>query len=308
MIRRWRRLAAEALDRRFGPLNSRIDELEARLDGQGAQLDRLSAQLAAAAESASAVRNTIEDDVAAVLRTLAADDPGHRRRLHALRADPGHVAAWEEADPLVTIVIPTRDRPRLLVERSLASALAQTHRQLEVLVIGDAAGPEIATAVQGVADPRVRFVNLTHQFLRADGEHWLTAATLPRNEGYRLARGQWLVDLDDDDALRPEAVADLLAHARAHRLEVVYGVFEAHLPDGGTTHVGGFPPALGQFGWQGALVHAGLRFFEREHVAADLGVPGDWFRAERMLRAGVRIGHLEQVTCDYYPSRSWESG
>ena len=139
MIRRWRRLAAEALDRRFGPLNGRLDELEARLDGQSAQLDRLSAQLVAAAESASAGQTTIERDVAAVLRTLAADDPGHRRRLHALRADPGYEAAWEEADPLVTIVIATRDRPQLLVERSLASALAQTHAQLEVLVIGDAA-------------------------------------------------------------------------------------------------------------------------------------------------------------------------
>jgi hypothetical protein len=307
VIRRWRRLAAEALDRRFGPLNSRLDAVEARLDGHTAQLERLTAQLGAVAESTSAAQRTIERDVAAVLRTLAADDPGHRRRLHALRAEPGYAAAWEESDPLVTIAIPTRDRPRMLAERSLPSALAQTHERLEVLVVGDAAGREIATAVEAVNDPRVRFVNLTHQFVRADGERWLTAATLTRNEGYRLARGGWLVDLDDDDALRPEAVADLLAHARAHRLEVVYGALEAHMPDGDTRHLGGFPPQLGEFGWQGALVHAGLRFFEREHVAADLGVPGDWFRAERMLRAGVRIGHLEQVTCDYYPSPGWSS-
>ena len=64
----------------------------------------------------------------------------------------------------------------------------------------------------------------------------------------------------------------------------------------------------GEFGWQGALAHAGLRFFEREHVAADLGWSGDWFRLQRMLRAGVRIGHLEQVTCDYYPSFLWGGG
>ena len=287
MIRRWRRLAAEALDRRFGPLNGRLDALEARLEGNTAQLEQVTAQVAA---------------LAPVLRTLAADDPGHRRRLHELRAEAVYAAPWEETEPLVTIAIPTRDRPKLLVERSIASALAQTHAHLEVLVIGDAAAPEIAAAVEAVGDPRVRFVNLTHQFVRADGEHRLTAATLTRNEGYRLARGHWLVDLDDDDALRPEAVAELLAHARAHRLEVVYGVLEAHLPDGVTRRVGGFPPALGHFGWQGAVVHAGLRFFEREHVAADLGLPGDWFRAERMLRAGVRIGHLERVTCDYYPS------
>ena len=308
MIRRWRRLAAEALDRRFGPLNGRLDALEGRLDSQTAQLERLTTQLAVAAESASAAQRAIERDVAAVLRTLAADDPGHRRRLHALRADPGYAAAWEEADPLVTIAIPTRNRPGPLVERSIASALAQTHANLEILVIGDAAGPEIAAAVEAVGDPRVRFLDLTHRFERADGERWLTAATLTRNEGYRIARGRWLVDLDDDDALRPEAIADLLAHARAHRLEVVYGVLEAHLPEGGTTQIGCFPPELGQFGWQGAVVHAGLRFFEREHVAADLGLPGDWFRCERMLRAGVRIGHLEQVTCDYYPSIASRSG
>ena len=57
---------------------------------------------------------------------------------------------WDEPDPLVTISIPTRNRPRLLVERSLASALAQTHEHLEVLVVGDAAGPEIAGRGRGV--------------------------------------------------------------------------------------------------------------------------------------------------------------
>lgn len=287
MIRRWRRLAAAALDRRLGPLHARIDALERQLAELGARL---------------------EGDVLPVLRTLAADDPGHRRRLHALRADPAYAAAWDDPDPLVTVAIPTRDRPRLLLERSLPSVLAQTHGRLEVLVVGDAAGPEVGEAVAGVGDPRVRFADLTHRVLRDDGRHWLTAATLPRNEAYRLAQGLWLVDLDDDDALRPDAVAALLARARADRAEVVYGALEQHRPDGTTETLGGFPPAFGRFGWQGALVHVGLRCFERELVAADLGLPGDWFRLQRMLRAGVRIAHLERVTADYYPATLWQPG
>jgi Glycosyl transferase family 2 len=297
MIRRWRRLAAEALDRRFGPLNARLDVLDGRFDHSEIRLagieDRLDAQAAQL------------ERVTAVARSLAADDPGHRRRLHALRADPEYPAAWDEPDPLVTIAIPTRHRARLLVERALPSALGQTHENLEVLVIGDAADAGVVDAVGAVRDPRVRFVNLTHRYERSDGERWLTAATLTRNEGYRLARGSWLVDLDDDDALRADAVAALVEHAREERLEVVYGRVAEHRPDVPVREIGSFPPALGGFTWHGAIAHAGLRFFEREHVAADLGLPGDWFRLERMLRAGVRIGRLDSVTGDYYPSRFW---
>lgn len=283
MIGRLRTRAAGAVDRRFARITGRLDRIEAMLASQQAALDRL----------------------APVLGTLAVDDPGHRRQLEAMREHPDYAKPWEDPDPLVTIAIPTRDRPRLLAERALASALAQTHERIEVLVVGDAAGPETEAAVAAVGDPRVRFVDLTQRFERGDGSHWLTAATLTRNLAYRMASGRWLLDLDDDDALRPEAVERLLAHAREHRVEVAYGALESHLPDGSTMLVGGFPPEHTRFGWQGGIAHAGLRFFAREHVAADLGLPGDWFRMYRMLRAGVRIAHLPEVTCDYYPSKEW---
>jgi hypothetical protein len=57
---------------------------------------------------------------------------------------------------------------------------------------------------------------------------------------------------------------------------------------------------------RGALVHSHLRFFERDHVASALGIAGDRFRGERMLRAGVRIELVDQVTYDYYPSSLWQ--
>jgi hypothetical protein len=60
------------------------------------------------------------------------------------------------------------------------------------------------------------------------------------------------------------------------------------------------------FGWQGALQHAGLGFFERELHAAHYALSGDAYLLRRMLRAGVRFSMLERVVWDYHPSTAWD--
>jgi glycosyltransferase involved in cell wall biosynthesis len=168
-------------------------------------------------------------------------------------------------------------------------------------VISDAVDSEAEAAVLEADDPRVRYVALTQRYVYPDSHrHWLAASTLARNEGYRLARGRWLFDFDDDDSLPPDAIELLLEAALKRRAEAVQGVIIGHEDDGSTSEIRSVLPH--QLPLKGALVHAHLRFFEREHVASALAEPGDWFRGERMLRAGVRIELLERVTYDYYPS------
>jgi hypothetical protein len=53
-------------------------------------------------------------------------------------------------------------------------------------------------------------------------------------------------------------------------------------------------------------MHAGLGFFERELVAADLEIPGDMYALERMLRTGVRFAMSEEIVLDYFTSTLWE--
>ena len=269
-------------------VEQRLDAIEADLGALGAELQRR------------------HDGVMPVLEALAHADAAHRRALAEARAATDYERAFTDPEPLVTVTIPTRDRTALLVERALPSVLCQTHRNLEVIVVGDMAGEQVGAAVAALGDERVRFVDLGHRLVHPDPErHWLAAATLPRNEGYRLARGLWTLDFDDDDALRPDAVARLLEHARRTRAEVVHGDFEQHAPGGSGEVLGSDPPERGRFSLAAALVHAGLVRFEREPIAAALGVPGDWFRVERMLRAGVRFAHLDGVVFDYYPTSLW---
>lgn len=313
-----------ALDWRFGAIAARLDGLYGRVDDldrkQELIVDRLSqltamldqlrglaAQMPQTAEHASETHTLLEQQLQPALRAILDEEADNRRRLYKLRADPAYGEPFTDPDPLVSVTVATIGRPAL-TDRALPSLLGQTHTHLEVIVVGDAASSDVAEAVLASGDQRVQYANLSQRIAAHTNprRHWLAGSTMARNEATRRARGSWLVHFDDDDHLRPDAIASLLELAREQRAEVVYGGFEEHRPDGASSVGIGFPPRLGCFSWAGALVHGGLRFFERELVAADLEMPGDMYLLERMLRAGVRFASLEKVMLDYYPSTLWQ--
>jgi glycosyltransferase involved in cell wall biosynthesis len=245
--------------------------------------------------------------IAEMLRAIADEEPAMRRRLRALRASPEYREAFETPDPLVSIVIPTYRSFEQLRDVALPSALAQTHRNIEVLVVGDAAPPETAEVVAGFGDDRVRFDNLPVRgpYPEDSDRAWLVTGSPPYNAGVAAARGLWIAALADDDAFTPDHVELLLAAAVERGLEFAYSPLRAHLSDGSEVLVGEFPPRLGEFGLQGAIYHAGLTFMDLHLADEVFDVPNDWSLCRRMLRAGVRMGMIEQPTVDYYPSYEW---
>jgi glycosyltransferase involved in cell wall biosynthesis len=98
--------------------------------------------------------------------------------------------------PLVSVVIPTRGRPDL-VTRAVRSALAQTVREIEVIVVVDGPDPATREALAGCDDARLCIVELD-----ASG-----GAAAARNVGVRHARGEWTALLDDDDEWHPDKLA-----------------------------------------------------------------------------------------------------
>jgi Glycosyl transferase family 2 len=132
---------------------------------------------------------------------------------------------------------------------------------------------------------------------------WHVAGIPPRNLGMTLARGSWIAPLDDDDAFHQNHVEHLLELAKRDRKEVAYGILRCLMSDGSEFPLGTYPPELGQFGWQSAIFHGGLRFFEMELADALFFSPADWSLCRRMIRAGVRFGMLNDVVTDHYESR-----
>ena len=103
--------------------------------------------------------------------------------------------------PLVSIIIPTFDRPRYLQE-AIGSALAQTYRNLEVLVFDNGTTEEtLSVARQAMQrDDRFRFQRNQRNLGVSANFNALADA----------ARGEFVLAIGDDDRLLPEFVARLV--------------------------------------------------------------------------------------------------
>src|SRR5919204_1015723 len=110
----------------------------------------------------------------------------------------------DQARPVtVSVVIPTHDRGRVVVQ-AIESALAQTYRRLEVIVVDDGSTDDTADRVRCLRDARVRYLRRPHAGVSA-----------ARNAGIAAATGDLVAFLDSDDLWKPDKVeAEMAALAR----------------------------------------------------------------------------------------------
>jgi glycosyltransferase involved in cell wall biosynthesis len=233
----------------------------------------------------------------------------HRSLLRALRTTTEYEQAFTAADPLVSVTIPTWTNYQALAEIAIPSVLAQTYENFEIVVVGDMAPPETKQALDAFADDRIRYVNLPLRGPYPDDpmRRWYVAGVPAINEAAQLARGSWIAPLNDDDSFTPDHIEVLLGAARSRRSEVVYGRFVMNFPDRAPFEHGAYPPVLGQFTWQSAIQHAGLRLFEMELGDAWFDRPGDWSLCRRMLLAGVRFSMIDDVVAHLFPAATAKS-
>jgi len=108
-----------------------------------------------------------------------------------------------KSTPLVSVVIPTFQRPALVLQ-AVKSVLTQTLGDLEIIVVIDGGDPATAAALNSLSASRLRVITLDKQM----------GGSSARNEGVFVARGEWIAFLDDDDLWFPEKLEKQLEVAR----------------------------------------------------------------------------------------------
>lgn len=104
--------------------------------------------------------------------------------------------------PLVTVIIPTYNRAAW-VKEAVASVLAQTYRDYELIVVDDGSTDGTLEAMASLEGHL--------QVLRRRQQRGVSAA---RNLGAASARGTWLAFLDSDDLWLPHKLARQMDYAR----------------------------------------------------------------------------------------------
>ena len=102
----------------------------------------------------------------------------------------------------VSVVIPTFNRA-VSVFAAVESALSQTHKALEVLVVDDGSTDGTADSFR-TERPGVKYLRIPHSGLPA----------VARNAGIRAARGEFVALLDSDDEWSPAHLQTQLEHFR----------------------------------------------------------------------------------------------
>ena len=220
---------------------TRVDEIAAQrqaLDAQAAEIGEARRQLAAqrarleqAQQGSAQLRRESEQQAVSAratgvrLAALERDHAGRLQLLEQLLADSGLPRAPLPCSaPLVSIVMPTRDRAGCIGE-AIASVLAQDYPHWQLHIVDDGSRDDTrAVMAPFLADPRISYEAIAH-----------SGPSAARNHALRAARGDFVAYLDSDNLWFPGFLgAAVAALTNDPGTDLVYGALatDAHAPGG----------------------------------------------------------------------------
>lgn len=205
----------------------------------------------------------------------------------------------EAPHPIVTIITPVY-RSEDILARAVGSLLAQDLKDWELILVDDGSPEQSWRVVQAYSwiDARIRATRQVHG-----------GACIARNTGIAEARGEFLLFLDADDWLEPDALSRLVSACESNRCVAAHGPLRYVTPEGYlTSWEGGFsgPGELFEAICGSNVLSVPSSVLLRRSALSEIGLfdptlvhCGDWDLWARLARHDGPIGRVEGTITHY---------
>lgn len=194
---------------------------------------------------------------------------------------------------LVSIIIPAYNAEKY-IGRAIESALGQTYKDIEIIVVDDGSTDRTAEIVRSFQDPKIRYLRQENKFQGA-----------ARNYGIKESRGEYITFLDADDMYLPEKVERQVKFLQEHpEYDAAYCNavhFYSRNPDKFYRKKGSFPSGdIFSELLHSSLINPNCAIIRRgvlEKVGGFSEVrywPEEWDLWLRIARAGYKFGYMDE--------------
>ena len=205
----------------------------------------------------------------------------------------------KKENPLISIVMPTYNRAKILSEIGIPTVLNQTYKNFELIIVSHGSTDETEAVVNKINDNRIKFFKISRvkRYPENLDNHWACHSVDATNYGLKQVKGDWISYLDDDDIWTNDHLKKLLNFATKNKhdfvssqhIEIRYG--EEKIIDNSNAK----PPIGSCHTW---LHTSNLSFFERNintwrkswNRIQDIDV------RHRMSKVGLNFGYTKEVT------------
>ena len=123
-------------------------------------------------------------------------------------------------NPLISILLPTFNRSKILRERAVKSVLSQSYKNYELIIIDDGSTDDTRKVIKKIKDKRIKYIKIkrnNNRYPNTIENHWFVGPVKALNKGLDLVTGDWIARIDDDDIWTRSHLKDLLHHLKKKR-------------------------------------------------------------------------------------------
>lgn len=206
------------------------------------------------------------------------------------------------SNPLISVLIPTYNRGKILTERTIPSILNQTYPNIEIIIVGDHVIDNTSEIIaeKYSNNPKIIYKNLKKRgnYPKEKALLWMVQGSKPLNHALSLAKGEWIALLCDDDIYLREHIEKLVKFALIKSYDFVYPRCVSFSHKNYPNSILGYNPIQkGYVAISSIMFHKSLKHIKVDNQCWRYQMPWDWFQIGDIILSGAKIGFLKEITC-----------